>query len=71
MKPRLCKYCGKEFIPTYGSVKYCSDYCRHMGQILSQRKYYNNNRDDIDFKARRHEYWTRKHSGGNVNEKLD
>ena len=70
MATKICKYCGAEFSDSYNSQKYCSDNCRHMGQVISQRKYYRRLRHKDFFKARRHNYWIRKKYGGN-NENLD
>lgn len=36
---RVCPVCGKEFASGTHYTKYCSDACRHQGELASWRKY--------------------------------
>lgn len=38
MKIKKCNYCGKDFMPSYHTVKYCSDECRKTALQGQKRK---------------------------------
>ena len=37
---RFCSYCGKKFVPTHGSQKYCTKFCAEEVQREKSRKAY-------------------------------
>jgi 5-methylcytosine-specific restriction endonuclease McrA len=41
-KTKVCEVCGREFITTYGSEKYCSENCKKKSILLLRKKYYQN-----------------------------
>lgn len=39
-----CKYCGRPYIKTHHSTKYCNDKCRHYAHIEQQAEHMRNKR---------------------------
>jgi len=51
---RICKICGKEFIPNSNSQKYCSSECSKIARKETNKKYYQAHREEIKIYSKQH-----------------